>query len=135
MTLNLPIRKSEEPKIPEVVGSKDTHPIDPHEILRARSKDLITEDEANRLFRTFVNDNIRPQDLARYLKELCEAENTYYTKDGEKVVTPNWEARKNGYDRALSALRILQGESNSINVNHPTKVIFNVVNTRGTPPG
>lgn len=100
----------------------------PEDILEARANGLITEEQGMVIFRQMIKGKFSDERLVSMLDELCRASDLKFDADGNIVEFPNWSARKDGLDRVLNIMRYMGKDTAGFKIDHPTKVIFNVVN-------
>lgn len=68
-----------------------------------------------------------PEKIAKLLSNMCEASDVKKDKMGNDYETPNWDARKNGFDRLTGMLRYTKKESQPVDQG-ATKIVFQIVN-------
>jgi hypothetical protein len=104
--------------------------IDPRAVLNARAAGRMSAGDAALAISKYVQQAFPPDRLATMLSEMAGATDLKYGKIGF-YKTPNWNARKDAYDRALKAMVSLESAGLGKRPDScPTKVTFNVVSSR-----
>lgn len=110
-----------EPLVPEVVDATD--PV----LVRTPPPDGLTR------FQAKIQEAFPLETLVGYVKDLCEAEDIRMSKRGEEFRTPNWDARKNGLDRALQVLGY-RHKDEAPREAAPVQIVISVVNPEPKKP-
>jgi hypothetical protein len=105
----------------------------PEDILEARAKDLITEEQGMVIFRQMVKGKFDNERIVTMLDDLCKASDVSVDKLGNLLERPDWQARRDGLDRVLKIMRYMGIDEKGFKIDHPTKVTFNVINYQPKP--
>jgi hypothetical protein len=100
----------------------------PEDILAARADGLISEEQGMVIFRDMVKSKFSDERIVQMIDDLCAANDLRFDKDGNITSIPNWSARTDGLDRVLKIMRYMGESGKEFKIDHPTKVVFNVVN-------
>jgi hypothetical protein len=100
----------------------------PEDILEARADGLISSEQGLVIFRQMVKDKFSDERIVSMIDELCRANDVNIDREGNISEVPNWSARTDGLDRVLKIMAYMGKDGKEIKIDHPTKVVFNVVN-------
>lgn len=100
----------------------------PEDILNARADGLISEAQGMVIFRQMVKGKFSDDRIVTMIDELCRANDVQMDREGNISEVPNWTARKDGLDRVLKIMSYMGQDGKEFKIDHPTKVIFNMVN-------
>ena len=100
----------------------------PEDILNARADGLISEEQGIVIFRDLVKAKFSDERLVQMIDELCRANDLKFDHEGNMSEVPNWSARTDGLDRVLKIMKYMGVDGKEFKIDHPTKVIFNMVN-------
>jgi len=106
----------------------------PEDILEAHSRGLITEEQGMVIFRNLVKKSFSNERIVSMLDDLCKASDVAVDKLGNLLERPDWQARRDGLDRVLKIMRYMGIDGKEFKIDHPTKVVFNVVNYQPKEP-
>jgi len=105
----------------------------PEKILEAHANGLITEEQGLVIFRNMVKSRFSNERIVAMLDDLCRASDVDVDKLGNILERPDWQARRDGLDRVLKIMRYMGIDNKEFKIDHPTKVVFNVVNYTKPP--
>lgn len=100
----------------------------PDDILNAHADGLIDEKQGIAIFRDLMKERFNDDRIVQMIDDLCNASDVSKDKLGNLIERPDWQARKDGLDRVLKIMRYMGIDGKEFKIDHPTKVIFNVVN-------
>lgn len=70
--------------------------------------------------------------IIKKIDQLWDAEDIYFTKAGDIIKKPNWDAQGKNLDRVLKLRGYLKQEETSVIT--PTQIVFNVTPTEASTP-
>lgn len=77
-----------------------------------------------------LRETATPEQINRWIIDLCNAMDVKRGKDGEEYLTPAWNARVNGLDRVLNQLRYVSKEPVVKPVTSSNKIIIQVIDNK-----
>lgn len=88
-------------------------------------RDIVAFDNNLKQLEILMNKTFPPDKINQLIMDLCTADDSVFTKDGDERKTPNWAARKAGLEKVMGVLKYAKKESVTSD-NAPSKIIIQV---------
>ncbi len=93
-------------------------------------RDLVAIEKSIALLESELQKVATPQQVAKWILELCEANNLRVDSQGNQYKTPDWNARKGGLEMVMAQLNLQSKNQPVQKVTGDTKILIQVIDSK-----